>query len=118
MGRPAVVSHRILEVLTEKHALSAPDLLMVLEKSGTQVNKTSIYRALEKLTLDGIICKQTLNGETLVYELRDHHHDHLVCEKCGLVQKIPCLTKAPKAIDGFEVHHHHTTIFGLCSNCH
>lgn len=118
MGRPAVVSQKILDILEQKHALSASDILMALGQVGTQVNKTSIYRALEKLTSDGIVCRQTLVGETVVYELREHHHDHLVCEKCGLVQKIPCLTKSPPTIQGFEVHHHHTTIFGLCPNCH
>lgn len=117
MGRPALVSHKILEVLEERHALSAPDLLVALGQTGTQVNKTSVYRALEKLTEDGIVCKQTLSGETLVYELRDHHHDHLVCEKCGTVQKIPCLTKVPNSIEGFAVHHHHTTFFGECKGC-
>lgn len=117
MGRPALLSAHILSILENRHLLSAPDILGELEKNGIIVNKTSVYRALEKLTTDNLICKQTVAGETLVYELREAHHDHLVCEKCGKITKVPCLTNPPQDVGGFQVHHHHTTFFGLCHTC-
>lgn len=117
MGRPALLSAQIITVLQSLHVLSAPDLLTQLEARGVSVNKTSVYRALEKLSEDGILCKQTLTGQTIVYELRESHHDHLVCERCGSIQKIQCVTDSPTKIEGFEVHHHHTTLFGVCHTC-
>lgn len=117
MGRPALLAGHITQILQTQHVLTAPAILMALEADGVSVNKTSVYRALEKLESDGAVCKQTLTGEDIVYELRAEHHDHLVCEVCGSVEKIECLTTTPAVVNGFTIHHHHTTLFGKCKKC-
>ncbi len=116
MSRPAVISQKIHHLLEKKHFLSASQILQEIEKV-TAVNKTSIYRALEKLSADGILCKQTLASDDIVYELRGDHHDHLVCETCGNVEAIECRTVVPKKTSGFSIQHHHTTFYGVCKTC-
>ncbi|MEP7166842.1 MAG: transcriptional repressor [Candidatus Woesebacteria bacterium] len=112
MSRPATVQPAILLALEKHHILSPNDL-----QKSLSVNKTTIYRALEKLVESGKICKQVFRDDQLMYELRDSHHDHLVCETCGKVEAISCVTNTPHKIKDFAVNHHHTTLFGTCSNC-
>ena len=117
MSRPALVGAKILEILHEKHILSATSLILELERLETGVNKTSVYRALEKLVQNGQVCKQVFTNDELVYELRTHHHDHLVCLRCNSVESVRCETKVAKKVKGFIVDHHHTTFFGTCKKC-
>lgn len=113
----ATVRQSILELLHAHHALSAPQLLEHLHTQGQQVNKTSVYRALDKLQADHMLCKYNLHDNEIVYELNDPHHDHLICENCGKIAVTECRGESPFMRDGFQVRHHHVTFYGLCSNC-
>ncbi len=110
------VSHQIISLLTTHHLLTAPQIVSYLNTADQSVNKTSVYRALEKLEAQALICKQNLQDNDLVYELRENHHDHLVCTKCGKVTTAACQVKIDQSTD-FAVDHHHLTVFGLCSAC-
>lgn len=116
MPRPTVRAS-ILTLLQHHHYLSAPELLEYLHTQGQQVNKTSIYRALEKLQDEHIVCKHNFKGNDLVYELNDPHHDHLICENCGKIAVTECRGETPFMRDGYTVNHHHVTFYGLCPNC-
>lgn len=96
--------------------MTGPEILDALESRGQAVNKTSVYRAIDKMLEDGELCRHSFGGNTVHYELRDHHHDHAVCESCGTVQVISCVDEEP-VIPGFKVGHHHATYFGLCAVC-
>lgn len=117
LGRKPVTQHHITELLKQYHLLSAPQILEKMIESGQKVNKTSIYRAIEKLLAAGTICKQILGQDILLYELRDDHHDHLVCESCGKIQAVACTTPTAITEVDFTVSHHHMTVFGLCADC-
>lgn len=117
LGRKPVTQHSILEILTENHLLSAPQILEKMSEQGQKVNKTSVYRALEKLLASGTICKQVFGEDTLLYELRNSHHDHLVCENCHTIQAVECTTQPHITATNFTVSHHHMTVFGTCENC-
>ena len=117
MSRPATVQPAILSLLEKQHILSALQISAELEKSGHDVNKTTVYRALEKLQESGQVCKQIFGNDQLMYELRTAHHDHLVCESCGKVETTNCVNSTPPKIHGFQVSHHHMTIFGKCRAC-
>lgn len=107
----------ILDELYAKHLLTAPALLERLEELGQRFNKTSVYRALDKLLSEGEICRQTFGGNEIVYELREHHHDHAVCTSCGTIQAVECQSDIKPEIKGFKSDHHHVTVFGLCQKC-
>lgn len=117
LGRKPVVPSRITDLLTEYHLLSAPQILEKLAKDGRSVNKTSVYRALDKLLAEGSVCKQLFLEDSVVYELRSAHHDHMVCERCGKVEAIACSTNSEVVKPGFTVSHHHLTVFGTCESC-
>jgi len=107
----------IKQLLEREHLLSASDLLSLLDKNGKLYNKTSVYRALDQLLDEEIICRHHFSNSEASYELRDHHHAHLVCTKCGKIQTGKCEYNEPETIDSFLVNHHHTTLFGLCEDC-
>lgn len=86
------------------------------------VNKTTVYRQLDKLFQDKKIVEVELGDGKKRYESTrlDHHH-HLICKKCGRLEDI-CLDE--KKILGavgkktnFKVESHNLEFFGLCVNC-
>jgi len=107
----------IRQLLEKEHLLSAPDLLHLLEENGNTYNKTSVYRALEQLLDEEVLCRHHFSNSEASYELRDHHHVHLVCTKCGKVQIGDCEYSEPETVGSFTVNHHHITLFGLCQGC-
>jgi Fur family ferric uptake transcriptional regulator len=117
MKRLTPLRQDILEILQEDHVLSANEILVKLGKKYPTVNKTTVYRALDFLIEQDVLCRHSFQTNELSYELKLHHHDHLLCTNCGTVQIAECLVELPKKINGFQVDHHHFTVFGLCKNC-
>ncbi len=108
----------IIELLHTEHLLSASAIVEKLQVSRPHLNKTSVYRALEKLMSDGQLCRHNLLDNELVYELRGHHHDHFVCTTCGKIMPTECQVHIePTSAARFQVVHHHLTLFGLCADC-
>jgi Fe2+ or Zn2+ uptake regulation protein len=117
MARPSQLSITITQLLEKHHVLSAKAIGEKLLELGQTFNKTSIYRALEKLQSQHTICQHNFTDNTIVYELANTHHDHLVCTRCGLVAATECQITTPINIDSFAIDHHHATWFGTCKNC-
>ena len=112
-----LISDIILQLLRESHLLTAPQLVEKLHHQGNPVNKTTVYRALEKLEAQGVVCKHNLVNNDLAYELREHHHDHLICTQCGQVVTAECLLEVLPQVQDFNISHHHLTLYGVCSEC-
>jgi Fur family ferric uptake transcriptional regulator len=110
------VGQQVIHLLSSHHFLTVPTMVELLHKQGTSVNKTSVYRALEKLLEQGTVCKQNIKDNDLVYELRTHHHDHVVCTNCGKVATVDCQIDST-TVPGFSIQHHHLTFFGTCDEC-
>ncbi len=117
MARKPAVAQHICAILAQKHLLSATGIVQELSEQFKQYNKTSVYRALESLLADGIVCRQLLAGSEVLYELREHHHDHTVCTSCQTVNAIECQSHPAPVVQGFAVDHHHTTMYGVCDAC-
>ena len=96
---------QILNLLAEHHLLTAPDILQKLEDVDHPYNKTSVYRAIDKLLNDDQICRLSFGTNEILYELRNHHHDHLVCSNCGSVEAAHCHVEYGE-LGGFKPDHH------------
>lgn len=107
----------ITKLLDNEHLLSANEVLELFKKQGHSYNKTSIYRALDQLVEENVICRHHFTNDEGKYELREHHHAHLVCTNCGKVSTGECTYSEPQEVGTFKVDHHHTTLFGFCQNC-
>lgn len=117
MSRKAVTSANIITLLEKHHLLSAVEILSKLHEKGSSQNKTTIYRALDRLLAEGKVCRQTLGDDVLLYELKEHSHSHIVCERCGEIRSLPDRMGTVEGIDGFSVTHEHRTVFGICRSC-
>lgn len=105
--------------------LSVPRILDELACRGLSVNKTTVYRELERLEKVGIVRGLSLGDRRQYFELatRDHHH-HFVCIECDEVEDVlfdevdlskqeACLAQKK----GFSVFNHSLEFFGLCKTC-
>jgi len=107
----------LVDLCKEHHLLSAKVMIALLAEQKRSFNKTSVYRALDQLLADGTLCKHFFENNEALYELRAHHHAHMVCESCGSITQSHCEYHQPSEIDAFVVSHHHLTFFGSCGKC-
>ncbi len=107
----------IQSLLEQHHLLTAGQIIELLQQKGTSYNKTSVYRMLEQLLSDSVLCRHFLTGKEAEYELRSHHHAHLVCNRCGTVSESECMMPEIPVVADFEVDHHHVTLVGTCGQC-
>lgn len=87
-----------------------------------KVNKSTVYRQIEKLIEDGKVIEVDFGDGKKRYELRSsHHHHHLVCRKCSTIKDVVLdekliIKEFAKRTD-FKVESHTLEFFGLCSKC-
>lgn len=96
------------------------DASYLIEK--LKVNKTTVYRQIEKLLAEDMIIEVELGDGKKRYELKSLvHHHHLVCKKCGKLEDIRLderviLAEVSKK-SKFKVEDHSLEFFGICVNC-
>lgn len=111
---------KILDLLKEQHLSSADEIRKALLKQDLSFNKTSIYRALEKLLSENLVCRHYLRGQEAVFELRQENHFHLLCKKCHQVfsmEKPEQFSLQTFDNSQFKIDHIHVTLIGLCQQC-
>ena len=94
-------------------------------KHGHNIGIATTYRTLNLLSEAGLAEQKTFNDtNTTVYEPRfpDRHHDHIICNKCGLIIEFEDkdIEKQQKRIakkHGFELTDHTLYLYGLCKDC-
>jgi Fe2+ or Zn2+ uptake regulation protein len=115
MSRQPKLAKDICKLLASNHLLSVSEIVSCLNSHDKSCNKTSVYRALDKLMAADIICKQSFGSEAK-FELREDHHDHVVCNECNKIEAIEC-SFDKHSVDGFKIDHHHTVVYGICEGC-
>jgi len=116
----------MLDLFLENHQpLSALTLKQALKKRGHEVNKTTVYRELERLEKAGILQSIRLQDRKQYFELanRGHHH-HLVCLECDQVLDIAfqdaSLLKQAETLskkENFLIATHTIEFYGKCHSC-
>lgn len=82
---PRVKILRLLQLPKNQH-ISAEDLYKKLLEQGDEVGVATVYRVLNQFDDAGIVTRHHFEGGKSVFELANqHHHDHIVCLKCGKV---------------------------------
>ncbi len=115
----------VLERLKSKSKpVSVPELLVSLETS-LQPNKSTLYRLLERLGVEGLVERVLLDNKTAFYELKRHHHHHFVCEDCETIECVSDDGLEAKIHDlenhlssrGLKIKAHQFSFSGLCAAC-
>lgn len=118
--------HALLDLLLARPTpLSVVRILDALAVQKVRVNKTTIYRELERLEQLGIVRNITLQDRKQYFELasREHHH-HFVCTTCQKIMEVEIdearlLTEA-EALGrqlGFRITTHAVEFYGQCAMC-
>ena len=115
---------KILNVFlnTEDH-VSMEELFLKIRQQDSSVGQVTVYRTLKILCEAGIASAVNFEDGMVRYEPRDlHHHDHLVCEKCGrkiefINESIEKLQEAVCREHDFIPTAHHMVLYGICASC-
>lgn len=125
--RTSSVEQLILDLFagysTEVAHFTAQEVYVQLKPRLPAVNPSTIYRALERMSLVGKISVSDMGTGAAVYEAvgREHHH-HLVCQACGRVETIGD-EAVSRLFSQLEQKHHfqiatnHLVLFGYCQAC-
>ena len=129
-GYNTVARSRILGFLKENsdRTVNANDILKWLNDQGNEVNITTIYRFLDKLTESGEVMKYIAeNGTRAVFQYvgeKQHCEDHLhlQCIRCGAILHLDCdfmdeISEHVKDEHGFQIQCKNSIIYGLCHSC-
>lgn len=116
----------ILETLYNSDEHLTPESLHQLIQKKHPSLKTGIatvYRTLALLEDSHLVTSLSFGAQGKKYELgTKHHHDHLICTKCGEITEFvdPQIEQRQKQITealGFKMSEHSMQIYGICKNC-
>lgn len=117
---------KILEILAGGGNLghmSAEDIYRRLMDAGEEIGLATVYRVLTQFEAAGLVVRHNFEGGHSVFELDEgHHHDHLVCVKCGRVDEFvdEVIEERQKAIAeqfGYRMTDHSLHLYGICEDC-
>ncbi|RTL46296.1 MAG: ferric iron uptake transcriptional regulator [Burkholderiales bacterium] len=119
---PRVKVLRVFQAGERRH-WSAEDVYQTLLAEGADIGLATVYRVLMQFVQAGLLSRTHFETGKSVFELNEgHHHDHLVCARCGHVEEFcdPEIESRQQAIAserGFELQAHALALYGLCSRC-
>lgn len=119
---PRVKILQILESSTTKH-LSAEDVYKALIDADEDVGLATVYRVLTQFEGAGLVERHHFEGGSSIFELTStDHHDHIVCNGCGLVEEFfdqVIESQQEKIAEkyGFTITDHSMYLYGLCAAC-
>ncbi|MBU1309058.1 ferric iron uptake transcriptional regulator [Rheinheimera muenzenbergensis] len=113
---------KILEILQDpkNQHISAEDVYKLLLDLGEDIGLATVYRVLNQFDDAGILTRHHFEGGKSVFELTgSHHHDHLVCLKCGKVIEFEDDVIEAKQLEiseknGIKLTHHSLYLYGEC----
>lgn len=113
----------ILGALAPGEHLSADEVYARVERSLPAVNRSTVYRTLERFRDLGLVSETDLGGGVREYELLEEgRHHHLICLDCGAMLELDDalvrpLREAILSRHGFAAGIEHLALFGRCAIC-
>jgi len=115
----------IIDTITHSPThLSADEIFAAVQERTKAINLATIYRTLDTLVEEGLVCRNDLGSGRIVYATHHHgSHLHLVCRHCRQVIEADFILIEPLAgqliaKNGFHPDLAHLSIFGLCAKCY
>ncbi len=113
---------RLLEVL---HRLERPLAVETLHAQVKGMDLVTVYRTMQAFVRAGLVREVRFKDAVVRYEFaHGHHHHHLVCTGCGVVEEIEAcdVTQLEKNVLKYSqsftsISEHALEFFGLCKKC-
>jgi len=119
---PRIKIMRILLTSGERH-VSAEDVYRLLLANNEEIGLATVYRVLTQFEGAGLVTRHHFESGLSVFELSpEHHHDHIVCIKCGHVEEFADPDIEARQLEiakrlGFELTDHELNMYGICADC-
>jgi len=102
--------------------LSPTEIFAIAKETLPGLTEATVYRTLEFLADNGLVCPAHIGSGHLVYEISRGDHHHLICRKCGSEVRVEHTMLEPlftnlESSSGFRLIDSHVTFFGLCPGC-
>ena len=101
--------------------ISIDDLLSKVRRRSPKVGYATVYRTMKLLTDAGIAAaRQFGDGQTRFEVSSGEHHDHLICNQCGLILEFEndaierLQEEMAETLGGFKLVRHKLELYGLC----
>ncbi|MBI1908710.1 MAG: transcriptional repressor [Deltaproteobacteria bacterium] len=113
----------IIKEFFKKHRhLTIEEWLGLFRKSDPKIGYATVYRTLKLLGECGLAHKREFGGQVRYEHVTDHHHDHLICLKCGKIiefedDRIEALQKTVCRSHQFRLINHKMELYGYCARC-
>ncbi len=113
----------VLNIFSEDcRPMTAEEIFQKLSRE--KIDLATVYRSLKSFEESGIVERVNLRKDSVHYELSGHHHHHIVCKKCGLVERLKecdidtSFKQIQKSTKNFkQVVSHSLEFFGICKKC-
>ena len=107
-----------------QHADNAISVVELVEKMSEHMNKTTVYRILDRLEQEGIVHsflgKEGLKWYAKCSDCTSHNHSdlhpHFQCNDCGIIECLPVEIAIPTISDR-QISSVEIMLSGTCSNC-
>ena len=119
---PRLKIMRLLLTSDVRH-VSAEDVYRLLLGNNEEIGLATVYRVLTQFESAGLVTRHHFEGGHSVFELYpEHHHDHIVCIKCGHAEEFADPDIEARQADiaerlGFELTDHDLNMYGICADC-
>jgi len=113
----------ILEVfLGSREHLTSEEVHGRVAREHPEIGFSTVYRTLRLFVAANIASERHFRDGVARYEVRQPHHDHLVCLGCGKIveferQEIEALQEEVARAHGFQLVSHRHELYGSCRAC-
>jgi len=102
--------------------VSIDDLLGKVRRKSPKVGYATVYRTMKLLTDAGIAAARQFGDGQTRFEVSsgDDHHDHLICNQCGLILEFEndaiekLQEEMAESLGGFKLVRHKLELYGIC----
>lgn len=108
---------------TKRH-ISVEELYNEVRTVNPRVGYATVYRTVRLLRECSLAAERHFHDGEARFEntAQEHHHDHLICEKCGKIveftnDEIEDLQEAVAKKLGFVISRHKMELYGACADC-
>lgn len=112
------------EFLDQASHLSTEELYLKVRSKHPGIGYATVHRTLKLFAECGIAVERNFGDGQGRFELihGDEHHDHLICNRCGLIIEFenPQIEKLQEQVanqHNFIIENHRLELYGLCSEC-
>ena len=102
---------------------SVEELYNEVKRVNPRIGYATVYRTMKLLTECGLALERHFrDGEARYESAEGHHHDHLICERCGKIvefeeERIEALQAEVARRLGFRSTGHKMELYGVCRDC-